>query len=278
MAQSREEAILENILGADNTLEPPQSRIEALLTRLLEEGGGGGGVVPTPTEYDAGKVPVVNVTYTPGAVIVPEQTVTHNDVDAVLEGVNEDLFTDGTVCVFEINGTTYNNCMIVDAAVSTPAEIGIFKEDGVFYLYAPDGNYTVKLSVASVNTGYALKNEYDIYVNCFDLSNDVADYLIEWDFDAVVAKVRAGRSVSGVLCHHYNYDQDVTGDTCIRLIPLVLCNVWADSFSLIFSYSYLESVAGNNAITLSVEKVKLLGTLAGVATSVEHVGGQKAIS
>lgn len=40
--ESRNEAILQNILGADNVLEPPQSRIEVLLQLLLKELGGGG--------------------------------------------------------------------------------------------------------------------------------------------------------------------------------------------------------------------------------------------
>lgn len=43
--QSRNEAILQNILGADNVLGAPQSRIEALLMQILEQGGGGGGAV-----------------------------------------------------------------------------------------------------------------------------------------------------------------------------------------------------------------------------------------
>lgn len=33
--QSRNEAILQNILGADNELLPPESRIETLLQQLL---------------------------------------------------------------------------------------------------------------------------------------------------------------------------------------------------------------------------------------------------
>lgn len=40
---SRQEAILQNILGANNILEPPQSREEALLLAIYETGGGGGG-------------------------------------------------------------------------------------------------------------------------------------------------------------------------------------------------------------------------------------------
>lgn len=40
--QSRNEAILQNILGADNELLPPESRIEALLQAILEQGAMGG--------------------------------------------------------------------------------------------------------------------------------------------------------------------------------------------------------------------------------------------
>ena len=43
--QSRNEAILQNILGANNVLGEPQSRIEALLMQILDQGGGGGGAV-----------------------------------------------------------------------------------------------------------------------------------------------------------------------------------------------------------------------------------------
>lgn len=40
--QSRNEAILQNILGADNSLLPPESRIETLLQQLLVSLGGSG--------------------------------------------------------------------------------------------------------------------------------------------------------------------------------------------------------------------------------------------
>ena len=40
---SREEKIILRMLGEQVELEPPQSRIEVLLYRLLEQGGGGGG-------------------------------------------------------------------------------------------------------------------------------------------------------------------------------------------------------------------------------------------
>ena len=43
---SRNEAILQNILGADNELEEPQSRIEVLLLALLEKLDGNAPAVP----------------------------------------------------------------------------------------------------------------------------------------------------------------------------------------------------------------------------------------
>lgn len=57
--QSRNEAILQNMLGADNVLEPPQSRVEALLQEILESGGGGGGT----TDYEhLNNLPQINGT------------------------------------------------------------------------------------------------------------------------------------------------------------------------------------------------------------------------
>lgn len=49
--ESRNEAILQNILGADNELEAPQSRIETLLQLLLKELGGGGDVATPEIGY-----------------------------------------------------------------------------------------------------------------------------------------------------------------------------------------------------------------------------------
>ena len=57
--QSRNEAILQNMLGADNVLEPPQSRVEALLQEILASGGGGGGT----TDYEhLNNLPQINGT------------------------------------------------------------------------------------------------------------------------------------------------------------------------------------------------------------------------
>lgn len=49
--ESRNEAILQNMLGADNQLLPPQSRIEVLLQLLLKELGGGGDVATPEIGY-----------------------------------------------------------------------------------------------------------------------------------------------------------------------------------------------------------------------------------
>lgn len=65
--QSRNEAILQNILGANNALEPPQSREEYLLQEILNNGGGGGG----------GGVSVKEITDTSVAgVVEPQEKVT----------------------------------------------------------------------------------------------------------------------------------------------------------------------------------------------------------
>lgn len=48
--QSRNEAILQNILGANNVILPPFSRIEELLIDIAELiAGGGGGSLPSGT-------------------------------------------------------------------------------------------------------------------------------------------------------------------------------------------------------------------------------------
>ena len=49
--QSRNEAILQNILGADNELLPPESRIETLLQQLLAMLGGGSDAAEVEVAY-----------------------------------------------------------------------------------------------------------------------------------------------------------------------------------------------------------------------------------
>lgn len=49
--ESRNEAILQNILGADNELQAPQSRIESYLQMILAMLGGGGGATEVEVAY-----------------------------------------------------------------------------------------------------------------------------------------------------------------------------------------------------------------------------------
>lgn len=60
--ESRNEAILQNILGANNIILPPFSRIEVLLIELLKEldGGGGSGVVVDSAFSTTSENPVQN--------------------------------------------------------------------------------------------------------------------------------------------------------------------------------------------------------------------------
>lgn len=67
--RSRVEAILQNMLGAENVLPPPQSRIEYYLLKILEEGIGGG--LPDVTIEDAGKFLRVSTEGVWDAEIVP---------------------------------------------------------------------------------------------------------------------------------------------------------------------------------------------------------------
>lgn len=60
MGDSRDEDILENILGATNPLEPPQSRIESLLQQILAQGGGGGGGGTAGVSSFAGRTGIVH--------------------------------------------------------------------------------------------------------------------------------------------------------------------------------------------------------------------------
>ena len=68
--QSRVEKILQNMLGADYDLEEPQSRIEKLLMRILEEGGpsGGGTDLAAADVYVADYLSTTDLTITLGAV------------------------------------------------------------------------------------------------------------------------------------------------------------------------------------------------------------------
>lgn len=91
--QSRIEAILQNMLGANNVLLPPESRNEELLLEILQQGGGGKPTqtkTATPTEQEQTILPddgyvlrEVTVNPIPSQYIVPagKKTITANATD-----------------------------------------------------------------------------------------------------------------------------------------------------------------------------------------------------
>lgn len=90
--QSRNEAILQNMLGAGNVLEPPQSRIESLLQEILEAGGGGGG---TDDYNDLKNQPQIGGNTLTGNKTASDLGLADSDtVDGILDGTNIDSFGD----------------------------------------------------------------------------------------------------------------------------------------------------------------------------------------
>ncbi len=61
--ESRNEAILQNILGADNELLPPESRIEVLLQDLMKQLGGGGDESAVEVAYKILNKRYINITH-----------------------------------------------------------------------------------------------------------------------------------------------------------------------------------------------------------------------
>lgn len=82
--QSRNEAILMNMLGASYELVDPQSRIEYLLQEILNAGGGGGGDV-------SGVKGDVETTYRKGQVNLTIEDITHIDNGLTYDAISKTL-------------------------------------------------------------------------------------------------------------------------------------------------------------------------------------------
>lgn len=83
--ESRNEAILQNMLGADNEILPPVSRIEKLLIDLLEElqKGGGGGSITVDSDFSTESTnPVEN------KVITVNFNLMHAQMPSVMSGLD----------------------------------------------------------------------------------------------------------------------------------------------------------------------------------------------
>lgn len=110
---SREEKIILKMLGEQVELEPPQSRIEVLLYRLLEQGGGGGGgaagLIVDITQNDETMRFVLNKTW--------------NEIKAVVEA--------GGAVYLHDSGNNYDNYM---------AFRSIEFQDDTYYVRDPNWN------------------------------------------------------------------------------------------------------------------------------------------
>ena len=123
--QSRVEKILQNMLGATYVLEPPQSRIEKLLMRILEEGGPGGGGEITRERLDVAANGTYTApsgkAYTPVVVAVPNTYAAADEGKVVSNGAlvaqtaHAEVTQNGTI------DTTLNNSVVVNVPQgSTP--------------------------------------------------------------------------------------------------------------------------------------------------------------
>ena len=113
--QSRNEAILQNILGANNVIKPPFSRIEVLLIALLEELSGGTGTDSNAVHYteDTGKTSTEKATARTNInadvkkfVVTVDTSVNPITASKTWLELN-DAIVDGSLCVAEDDVYTY---------------------------------------------------------------------------------------------------------------------------------------------------------------------------
>ena len=119
---------------------------------------GGGSSLPSVTSADEGKVLAVATTYTKGAPIVPEQTVTLDDEkNAVCANVNPDLFADETKVIAVVNGEEYQDVIREGEVYLSEGEC-FYLDDSIFY-YNDEGEvgsqFNVALYVAVPQYGWA---------------------------------------------------------------------------------------------------------------------------
>ena len=124
--QSRNEAILQNILGANNVIKPPFSRIEVLLIALLEELEGGTGTDGNAVHYtaDSGKTDAEKsqardnigaVAKQQGEIVSPTIVTVSNNDGVMLSG-----FYSNNVPVLDVTGSIGDEKTII-TSVADPA-------------------------------------------------------------------------------------------------------------------------------------------------------------
>lgn len=125
---SRNEAILQNMLGAENVLKPPQSRIEDLLWQLLEQGGGGSAdVTPAAVAAAIGNMTqeqLSQVLEDIGAEPLPIADVVIGTTPTIAAADNH-IYTCGEVTSLTITGGTTGEYIVVFTSGTTATVLNL---------------------------------------------------------------------------------------------------------------------------------------------------------
>ena len=141
MGQSRNENILENILGAQNPLGEPQSREEALLMQLLEKLSvtvlKWVGVTTTELEDGSSTNPIV--INSEEVTVVAGDVVTYEDAEFVFNGTAWQKFGDGVYVIpwTDIVGTLEageTSITLTNSIITTTSTIQVFN-DLMFHMF-----------------------------------------------------------------------------------------------------------------------------------------------
>ena len=125
--QSRVEAILQNMLGAENVLEPPQSRVEELLLLLLEQRSTGGEVTAEAVAAAIGNMTqeqLSQVLEDIGAEPLPIVDVVAGTTPTIAAADNH-AYTCGEVTSLTITGGTTGEYIVVFTSGSTPTVLNL---------------------------------------------------------------------------------------------------------------------------------------------------------
>lgn len=166
-------------------------------------GGGGGGSFPTPTAADVGSALTVKKVPVQGATIVPEQTITFDEMfRAVLTPVEDyqTMFVSGAEVFAVVDGASYYSRVFVDDGTLYldfgNGRFKIFVDEGYLLFYDDDGAAT---AVACYAAGYAYEyvlDPYPGYDAVFQI--DWAEYtgeVIKGNYADIRAKLEAGEPV-----------------------------------------------------------------------------------
>jgi hypothetical protein len=123
--QSRNEAIVQNILGATNEIPEPQSRMEVLLQEILGKLGGGGDVAAPAIGYKISKKQNIEITHSTeaGAKDNAYLILTQNGVIYI-------MIADGTATAEALAGYTYTATATVEEKTVT-IDLGYASNVGV---------------------------------------------------------------------------------------------------------------------------------------------------